>query len=722
MPICCPVLVNFGAYANEEGLWVVRLSDRTVRLRLADAQGQALWQLVGRLCDGQTQQSDVLTAYAQSPIANISVDAFKALLDDLLAAGVLQDAAHVLPNLAGMACPSSLWGRELPEPAWPKRPELLHHDACIQWIGSFHSHTDCITWQRFAQKRQSTYRFKNQALSLSELTQLLTCYAAVGKDHVGVRRAVPSGGGLYQLKLWVLLLKPCEHFAQGVYEVVCRADGAVGLLGTHGLAGNDLWQQALRACAEPAALQHAGAWLVVGADLSAIAKKYRNLAYSHALIEAGAVLQNLGLIAAALDVGVHVRASFDHARLHDLCHAGSMTLLVTAVMGVKAAKVDATGAERWRVQMGWATGVGELPFHVATARVLFDSQEHMSCFGRSHDAALAYDKALSEGLERYAMMQGPAHLEAVWGELPNMVHPHAMLRWTNQDFDERQRKRWIAFENLANGQTHHVLQDLCFYHPEYDQTYAAVNTSGMACAPSRDMALTLATLELVERDAFMRTWLTGGACQPLSWDILDDDTRALCLHFEAEGCRVVLGTLPSAWAVVVMVFVQHEKHGFTLVSAAADFDAVLAAGKAMSEVACSVLRILRGFRPEPIDVSDVAMPEDHGHLYYQPHYFKQADFLVAPREAAQAVLPTAMSHDLFPRMWRAGLQIYVCEVDAPEKREYLLGGHPVVCRVVIPGLIAMVFGNAPYPLPDVVVPAWHASEQPIHRALVHPFP
>lgn len=722
MPKRYPVLVIFGAYADDEGLWVVRLSDRTVRLRLADVQGQVLWQLLGRLCDGQTQLADVMTAYAQSPIANISSDAFKVLLDDLLAAGVLQDAACILPNLAGMTCPSSLWGRALPESAWPVPPELIHDDACIQWIGSFRSHTGCMPWQRLAQKRQSTYRFKNQALSLSELAQLLTCYAAVGKDHIGVRRAVPSGGGLYQLKLWVLLLKPCEVFARGVYEVVCRADGAVGLLGTHGLAGDDLWQQALRACAEPAALQHASAWLVVGADLDAIAKKYRNLAYSHALIEAGAVLQNLGLVAAALDVGVHVRAGFHHVRMQDICHSEDVTLLITAVIGVKATNAEIVRAEPWRVQMGWLSGVDELPFHVATARILCGKHTSLECFGRSRAPALAYDKALSEGLERYAMMQCPASLGAVWGELPNMVHPHAMLRWSDKDFDERQRKRWIAFENLANGQTHHVLQDLCFCHPEDGQMYAVVNTSGMACAPSRDMALTLAALELVERDAFMRTWLTGGACQPLPWDMLDDDTRALCLHFEAEGCRVVLGLLPSMWAVVVMAFVQHEKHSFTLVSAAADFDAVLAAGKAMSEVANGVIGRLRGVAPEPIDMSDVVKPEDHGRLYCQPHYFKQANFLVAPRDATQSVLPIAMSHDVFPRMWRAGLQIYVCEVDAPEKREYLLGGHPVVCRVVIPGLIAMVFGNAPYPLPDVVVPAWRVGEQPIHRTLVHPFP
>jgi hypothetical protein len=44
-----------------------------------------------------------------------------------------------------------------------------------------------------------------------------------------------------------------------------------------------------------------------------------------------------------------------------------------------------------------------------------------------------------------------------------------------------------------------------------------------------------------------------------------------------------------------------------------------------------------------------------------------------------------------------------------------------VCRVVIPGLIAMVFGSATFPLPEVVVPAWRKGESPINRALVHPF-
>jgi thiazole/oxazole-forming peptide maturase SagD family component len=725
MSTVCPVLVNFGAYADDEGLWVVRLSDRTVRLRLADAQGQALWQWLGRWCDGQSAMADVLAAYAESSIASVSADAFKALLDDLLAAGVLQDAAQVLPNLVYLAHPNALWGRVLPEPNWPTCPELTQHDTGVRWVGHFDSSVHASPWQGLVQGRQSTYRFKDQGLTLSELGQLLQCYASVGHGPSGVRRAVPSGGGLYQLKLWLLLLKPCEGFAVGVYEVVYRADGAVGLVDVNGLVGVDLWQQALLASTDPAALQHASAWLVVGADLAAIAKKYRNSAYNHALVEAGAVLQNLGLIASALDAGMHLRANFDHARLHEVCHAGEVTLLISAVMGVKAANMSNAAAgrdESLRIKMGWATGGSELPFHVATACVLIGEHMRMDCVGRSRDAALAYDKALSEGLERYAMMHGPQPVVARWGDLPNMVHPHAMLRWMDVNFDETQCQAWIAFENLATGQTHYVLQDLCFVQPSHEAPYAQVNTSGMACAPSRDMALTLATLELVERDAFMRAWLTGASCQPLPLQMMDEDTRALSWRFEAEGCRVVLGLLPSMWAVVVMVFVQHEKLGFTRISTAADFDVVSAAGKAMSEAASGVMGSLRGFQPEPIHVADVLRPEDHGRLYCQREHFRQADFLVASREPTQEALPTSTSHDLLQRMWQAGLSVYACEVTLPEEREYLKGGHPVVCRVVIPGLIAMTFGSAPFPLPEFVVPAWREGESPTNRTLVHPFP
>ncbi len=726
MPTRCPVLLNFGAYADDDGLWVVRLRDQTVRLRMADAQGQVLWQYIGRVCDGQTQIGDVISAYADSPVADISPDAFKVLLDDLLEAGVLQDAAQVLPNLAGMGRPDSLWGQALPETVWPTRPELTHHDADIRWMCDNHLPAYALPWHGLVQERQSTYHFKNQGLSVAELGQLLLCYAAVGQRKSVARRAVPSGGGLYQLKLWLLLLKPCEGFAVGVYEVAYRDDGAVGLMEIHGLTAADLWQQALRASTDPAVLQHASAWLVVGADLKAIAKKYRNLAYSHALIEAGAVLQNLGLIASALSVGMHLRAGFDHARLHEVCHAGDVTLLISAVMGVKATNeaIESVCAESLRIKMGWATGPDELPFHVATARVLFDDHASMDCFGRSPDAELAYDKAMSEALERYAMIRGPKSVVARWGELQNMIHPHAMLRWMDANFDEAQLYNWIEFHNLANGQTHYVLQDLCFYHPNHQDSHASyrvVNTSGMACAPSCDMALTLATLELVERDAFMRAWLTGTSCQPLSMQMLDEVTRTLCMRFEAEGCRVVLGLLPSAWAVVVMAFVQHEQLGFTRVSTAADFDALSAASKAMAEVASGVVSSLRGAVPEPIEAADVLTPADHGHLYCQRDYFRQADFLVASRSATQEALPTAMPNDVWHRMWRAGLQIYAREVALPDEREYLQGGHPVVYRVVIPGLIAMVFGSASFPLPDVVVPVWRPGESPTNRALVHPF-
>lgn len=714
----CPILVNFGAYADDEGLWVVRLSNRTVRLRLADAQGQALWQWMGRWCDGQSPMVDVLSAYALSPVISVSADDFEVLLNELFDAGVLQDASLVFLNLAQT---SELWGCALPDAAWPIRPALINNDKGVRWMRHFHATSSVSSWCSLVKGRKSTYRFKNQGLSLPELGQLLQCYAAVGQEKNCVRRAAPSGGAMYQLKLWLLLLKPCEGFAVGVYEVVYRADGAVGLVEVNGIVGADLWQQALRASNDPSALQNASAWLVVGADLKAIAKKYSNLSYSHALIEAGAVLQNLGLIASALNVGMHLRAGFDHARLHEICHAGDVTLLISAVIGVKAANESACCIDPLRIKMGWVTGASELPFHTATACVLIDDHMSLDCFGRSRDAALAYDKALSEGLERYAMMHGPQPVVARWGDLPNMLHPHAMLRWIDVDFDETQSNGWIAFENLATGQTHYVLQDLCFVSPPHETPYARINTSGMACAPTRDMALTLATLELVERDAFMRAWLTGASCQPLPMEILDEDTRALCLRFEAEGCRVVLGLLPSPWALVVMAFVQHEKLGFTQISAAADFDAVSAASKAMSEMASGVINSLRGIVLEPINVADVFRPEDHARLYCQRPYFRQADFLVASRETAQEELLTIQSEGLLQRMWQAGLSVYLCDVALPEEREYLNGGHPVVCRVVIPGLIAMAFGNAPFPLPEVVVPAWQLGESPIHRSLVHPF-
>ncbi len=725
MSTACPVLVNFGTYADDAGLWVVRLSDRTVRLRLADERGQALWQWLSRWCDGQSSVTDVLKTYAQSPVAHVDVDAFKTLLDELMKIGVLQDAAEILPNMAKIARPDSLWGRALAEPDWPTRPELIQHDANVQWVANLNSSLHGLSWHGLVQGRQSTYGFKDQGLTLSELAQLLQCYGVVEQGQSLVRRAVPSGGGLYQLKLWLLLLKPCEGFVVGVYEVQYRADGAVGLLDIGDLTFADFWQQALLASTDPAVLQYASAWLVVGADLKVIAKKYRNLAYSHALIEAGAVLQNLGLIASALNVGIHLRAGFDHTRLHGVCHAGEATLLISAMMGVKATNAVASGAETLRIKLGWARANDGLPFHVATARVLFDDHASMACFGRSRDAALAHDKALSEALERYAMMRGPNPVAARWGELPNMIHPHAVLRWTDAHFDETQSNDWVAFENLADGQSHYMLQDLCFYKPRDEAAhvaYCTVNTSGMACAPTRDMAVTLATLELVERDAFMRAWLTGASCQPLPLEMLDEDTRALCLHFEAEGCRVVLGLLFSEWAVVVMAFVQHERLGFTRISAAADFDAVSAAGKAMSEVASGVISSLSGVEPVPVNTANVLRPEDHGHLYCQHQYFRQADFLIALRAPTHEVLPTSRSHDLLQRIWQAGLNVYACEVALPEEREYLNGGHPVVFRVVIPGLIAMVFGNAPFPLPEVVVPGWRAGERPIHRALVHPFP
>jgi SagB-type dehydrogenase family enzyme len=165
-------------------------------------------------------------------------------------------------------------------------------------------------------RRRSAHAFSGQAITLEHLASLLyfgygiTRYEAP-QTQAYPRRVVPSGGALYPLEMYALVLH-VEGLVSGVYhyEVYSHA--------LEHLASGDVHQDLRRCllydelCTGPAVV------LVLSGLIRRPRFKYGELGYRLILQETGHVGQNIALTATALGLGVCPVAGFVEDTVNDL--------------------------------------------------------------------------------------------------------------------------------------------------------------------------------------------------------------------------------------------------------------------------------------------------------------------------------------------------------------------------------------------------------------------
>ena len=158
--------------------------------------------------------------------------------------------------------------------------------------------------------RRSERNFAAEPPSLAEIATLLAAsYGGQGERAGILARAVPSGGGIYPLDLYVLQF-PGGAISAGVYHyhvgdhclqrVTARCDRLT-------LAAASIY---------PEIVGQAPLLLAIVADIARTRVKYGERAYRLALLEAGHVSQNLYLLAQALGLGIVALDGFYDDRVH----------------------------------------------------------------------------------------------------------------------------------------------------------------------------------------------------------------------------------------------------------------------------------------------------------------------------------------------------------------------------------------------------------------------
>lgn len=688
---------------------VVRLPDANV---IVEAPASVLREIL-RLCDGETPIGILKRKLARRWDART----VNQLLTTLARRGVLVEADHLAAQLWRFVENPRRLGEDAPLRESRVLPLLAERRAARKVAGSYHA-VPRFKFRSLLERRGSARSFSGRPVPLPGVLAVL--WAAYGvlaqRNRRGKtwlhRRTVPSGGGIYPLSLFLVNLRKTAKLDTGVYAVHFHRNQSVGLkrISRHS-------QDVFGAYGDPELLRRAHGVIVIGGDFDLTARKYGNRAPLYVALEAGHAAQDALLAAAELDIGAIEIGGFLEDPMRALLKLPArLRPLTTIVFGEKASTLslpeEPKPAFRW---IDHAKNDTALPFHLGTVQA-GDFSEDASCWGRARDPLLAYDKAVCESVER-AACGNPAELyRAAFADLKHALDPREAVSYDSRQygrgrfpfapFDEGRKSWWKDGVDYFTGRKTPILADLVYFEKALPHgkalPYTASSTSGVAAFTNREGALERAVLELIERDAFMCTWLGRRRAPRIPDRLLPRPIQRRVSALADLGLRVVVKDLTGDLVPVSMVFAQHRGKTFTVIGAACDYDPEAALDHALMECEATAILRLRGGAAKGIHPSQVLYPSDHGDLYAQPRYFRRADYLAdgrrtgRPPHRGKSLARTW--EELLARVRDKGLKLFFVDL-TPPGATLDAGRIPLfVVRAIVPGLVPVSFGLGLEPL------------------------
>ncbi|MFA4929702.1 MAG: YcaO-like family protein, partial [Patulibacter sp.] len=251
------------------------------------------------------------------------------------------------------------------------------------------------------------------------------------------------------------------------------------------------------------------------------------------------------------------------------------------------------------------------------------------------------------------------------------------------------------------------------------------SSSGMAAHSDLESARERALAELVERDAFVWTWLQRVSRERVTTGIPDaaaSRRRTLARHgWTTTWVNLSLDSFP-----VILCGLTHERRGLVLGAACAP-DPGSALVRATTEAFALALRYPDDGTPPP-DPEEVRSPRDHLRLHLDPARRPEHGFLLAGADEVDLRdVATAEGEDLGERLAALGHAPLTVDLTGPSSAPFS------VVRALAPGLLPLTFGwgNEPTGLPRAHEPVTDRAGRAIGQRLAygvsagrlpHPFP
>jgi ribosomal protein S12 methylthiotransferase accessory factor len=497
---------------------------------------------------------------------------------------------------------------------------------------------------------------------------------------------------------------------------------------------------------DPRVLRFASALVLPVCDVAIPARKYGNRATLFAQLEVGQSLQNSQLMATALDLGAMVRGDTASQAVQDAlsCLNPGITTsicLPALVLGARPTVQEVAcqkGDRRFDIAKGLQLHRDGFAFTAGPIQV---GAATVYASGRAADPRLALRKAEAEAWEREGWATPSALVEGLQRDVACALDPRCIVAYAPEQyqspafpfrpFSARRRYLWKAALDVQTGKAVHLPAECVHALAELPAhrrrgAFTSSSSSGVAAWTDVEGALCRATLELLERDAFLRCWLRRNPGAPLASQSLPAAARLRVEALRAAGYLAVISLLPAS-VPVVSIFLQTENPPFTAITAAADFEAEAALAKALDE-AEGRAAYARAFRPAPVrSAQQVRGIEDVVRYYQSPRHFRASDFYAGCSSetawSSRGVGWCKTWSELKSKL--TGLHLPLLAADlTPSGAAIDQGRTPLhVVRALIPGLLPIWFQHGLHP---AGLPAFRdaLATQPRPRAprtFIHPF-
>lgn len=335
--------------------------------------------------------------------------------------------------------------------------------------------------------------------------------------------------------------------------------------------------------------------------------------------------------------------------------------------------------------------------------------------GRSCDPRNAVRKAEAEAWERQGWATLGATAQGRMRDVPGAVDPRLLVAYSPVQhadpafpfapFSVGRPYLWSFGVDAQSGDSVAVPAECVHAAPALPGTYRRRShtwstTSGLAAWPSAEGALCRATLELLERDAFLRYWIAGTPPDNLRVQSLPLRGRERVEALRNAGYRLQVAQVCSTPVAVITVFVQRQHPPFTAITAAADFSAEEALSRALDEAEGRAAHST-AYPQRPIRSPEAAGGADGLLLYQTARFFRRADFYASGPVTANfgaAARPACADWPAL-KTWLAGHRLRLLAFDlTPPAASVDQGRTPLrVARAFVPGLLPIWFGHGKEP-------------------------
>jgi len=327
---------------------------------------------------------------------------------------------------------------------------------------------------------------------------------------------------------------------------------------------------------------------------------------------------------------------------------------------------------------------------------VYHADKFENCGGKGLTECEAMIGAVGEAIERYSasrfrladLLRSPLS-----GNGENFLDPRTLCLYEENQygrknfpfvrFDPSQPHLWTRGRWLDNGQTVWVPALMTFYNfpDEADDLFCQITSNGLAAGIGLQDASLRSVLELVERDAFMISWLCRRPGRRLIIDdSLDQAAREVVAQLEECGAQLELYLLDAGLNIPVVACLGLGDGrcwpGLTVTSAA-HLSPRIAVRNAILEHGYSglYLRHLLHHRKHAIPVAPEQLRSwnflDHGLFYLPVERAAACDFLRSDVDEAASLRsleePTELSLDhCSKRLTLAGVRVAIVDVTAPD--------------------------------------------------------